>query len=45
MMCVQGKWGFVCGRDAKNSPWTKENVGVACHQLGLIREGNIAEGT
>ena len=39
MICVQGQWGYVCGRKLPNSPWTKENVGVACQQLGFIREG------
>ena len=32
MMCVQRHWGYICGRQAPNSPWTQENVGVACQQ-------------
>ena len=39
MICVQGQWGYVCGKKSKDSPWTKENVGVACQQLGLNKEG------
>ena len=39
MMCVQGQRGHVCGRKTANNRWTKKNVGVACQQLGLIREG------
>ena len=39
MMCVQRQWGYICGRQAANSPWTQENVGVACQQLGFVREG------
>ena len=39
MMCMQGKWGYVCGGEETDSPWTLENVGVACQQLGYVREG------
>ena len=39
MICVQGQWGYVCGKKSKDSPWTKENIGVACQQMGYIREG------
>ena len=30
MICVQGQWGYVCGKQ-----WTNQNVGVACQQLGF----------
>ena len=43
MICSQGQWGYICARDSANSPWTLENLGVICQQLGLIREGMLSE--
>ena len=38
LICVQQQWGYICGRSTQNSPWTLENNGIACQQLGYIRE-------
>ena len=40
MLCIHGVWGYVCAKQRDDSPWNIINVGVACQQLGYIREGH-----
>ena len=41
MLCAQGQWGYVCARETQHSPWSIDHIGVACQQLGYLREGEF----